>query len=286
MTSIALISDIHGNLPALKAVVAEIDRRSPDAVYVLGDMINGCPWSGEVLDFIQARGWPMLLGNHEDAILQLGTSRMEARYAERERYAALWWTRAHLGARHLACLTGLPLELRPLLPDAPPLRLLHGIPGNFFIGFRPNSGEAWALRQLAAIDEDTVVDGHTHFPMVRRIGRWLVVNTGSVGAPYDGDTRAGFAWLEGDALGWRAGIHRVAYDLAAVDAGFHSSGMLAEAGVTAEMFRRSVVSGLPWVADFFWWIRDQPAGSLVDMWQAMAVYDAAHGPGRWAFPYA
>jgi len=286
MPSVALLSDIHGNLPALKAVLAELASRRPDAVYVLGDMTNGCPWTAEVMDLLIDAGWPMLLGNHDDAVLQLDTPRMEPRYANRERYETLWWTREHLSGRHLTCLQELPLELNPHLAGAPPPRLFHGLPGNFFIGFRPDGTEEWAAGHLANVAEETVADGHTHFPMVRRLGRWQVVNDGSVGACYDGDTRASYAWLEGNEAGWQAEIRRVAYDLAEVDRGFVESGLLAAGGVTAELFRRSVLTALPWTSDFLWWMREQPAEMLADLWDALRIYDARHGPGHWAFPYA
>lgn len=291
--SLAVISDIHGNLPALEAVVADLRSLAPDAVYVLGDIVNGCPWSAETFDLLAAQGWPMLMGNHDDAVLQLGTPRMEPRYADRARYAALWWTRSHLPRRILAALEVLPLEFRLAFEGVPPLRLVHGLPGNFFVGLRPDSPEEWAARKLAPVSEATVAAGHTHAAMIRRIGRpdspgdgWLVVNSGSVGAPYDGDVRAGYALLRGDRQGWRAEIRRVAYDLDAVEAGFRQSGLLAEGGALGEMFRRSVLSGLPWVSDFAWWLRGLPAGELADMAEALRRYDATHGPGRWSFPYA
>jgi predicted phosphodiesterase len=286
MTSLVIISDIHGNLPALEAVRDDVQRLAPDAVYVLGDMVNGAPWSGPVLDLIRAEGWPMLLGNHEDAVLQLTTPRMEPRYALRERYAMLWWARESLRDRHLALIDGLPREHAWAPPGVPPLRLLHGVPGNFFIGFRPDAPEEWAVSHLAGVPEGTVAGGHTHCAMVRHFGQWQVVNSGSVGAPYDGDTRASYALLTGDASGWRGEVRRVAYDLDAVDDGFRASGLLKEAGVPAEMTRRSVLTGLPWVADFFWWMRSQPAEVLASMSDAQRIYDTIHGPGRWAFPYA
>ena len=286
MITIALLSDLHGNLPACEAVVADIRRHAPDAVYVLGDMINGCPWSTETLDLLLDLGWPMLLGNHDDAVLQLGTPRMEARYLDRQRYATLWWTRERLPPRHLAVLVRLPLEDRPVYAGTASLRLVHGVPGNFFMGFRPDSSEGWAVQKLASVTEGTVAGGHTHVPMVRWIGRWQVINTGSVAAPYDGDPRASYALLRGDVRGWQAEIRRVAYDLDAVTAGYLSSGLLAEGGVMAEMFRRSVLSGLPWGSDFIWWIREQPAEVSLDLPAALQRYDADHGPGRWAFPYA
>jgi predicted phosphodiesterase len=289
MPKLALLSDIHSNLPALEAVVADMRELKPDAVVVLGDMINGCPWPTEVLDLILEERWPMLLGNHDDAVLQLGTLRMEARYNYRERYATLWWTREHLSAEHAAVLEQLPLEMSLTWADLPAVRLVHGIPGNFFIGLRPNVPEGWASQRLAGVVEPVFVAGHTHDPMIRPIGRWLVVNAGSVGMPYDGDVRASYAWLcsDGGATGgaWQATIRRVPYDLDAVSAGFERSGLLDAGGATAEMVCRSVLTGLPWLADFVWWVREQPAETLVDMKQALGRYDEMHGPGHWAFPY-
>jgi len=284
--TLALLSDIHGNLPAFEAVTADVRAHALDLVFVLGDMVNGCPWSAEVMDRVAELGWPMLLGNHDDAVLQLGTPRMEPRYADRQRYAALWWTREHLAPHHLERLRTLPEEARPELRGTTPLRLIHGIPGNFFVGFRPDSPEEWVLRRLASVAETTVAGGHTHVPMVRAVGRWLVINAGSVGISYDGDPRASYALLSGDETGWQAVIRRVDYDCEALERGYHRSGLLADGGVMAEMFRRSALSGLPWVSDFAWWIREQPAEVSLDMAAALRAYDARHGPGHWAFPYA
>ncbi len=286
MTTLALLSDLHANLPALEAVLTQIRRQRPDAVYVLGDMVNGCAWPAETLDLVLDQGWPMLLGNHDDAVLQLGTPRMEARYDDRRRYATLWWTRARLSAPHLALLAALPLTCGLTFPDAPPLRLIHGLPGNFFVGFRPDSPEGWAVRQLTGVTEPLVAGGHTHVPMVRTFGGWTVVNSGSVGASYDGDPRAAYVWLTGAARGWRAQICRVVYNWAAVDAGYRASGLAREANALGEMFHRSVQTGQPWVSDFAWWIRQQPADVVQDPKAAVRLYQEAHGPGRWAFPCA
>ena len=201
MVSIALLSDIHGNLPAFEAVAADIRARQPDAVYVLGDMINGCPWSAEVLGRLLELGWPMLLGNHDDAVLQLDTPRMEPRYCDRPRYAASGG-RGAVGGPTPGCVGGAAAGGTLTLPGAPALRLLHGLPGNFFAGFRPDSPADWAARHLAG-GGGHGRGGHTHVAMVRRIpkpdgGAWRVINSGSAGVSYDGDPRASYAWLEGD----------------------------------------------------------------------------------------
>lgn len=285
MISLALLSDLHANLPALEAVLADVRRRRPDAVYVLGDIVNGCAWPAETLDLLTAEGWPMLLGNHDDAVLQLDTPRMEARYADRRRYAALWWTRARLRAAHLAVLAALPLTFGLTFPAAPPLRLWHGLPDNFFVGFRPDSPEEWAVRHLTNVTERVVAGGHTHVAMVRLFGSWTVINSGSVGAPYDGDTRASYAWLTGDGTGWQAEICRVEYDLTAVEAGYQASGLAHAGNALSAMFHRSVLTAQPWVSDFAWWLRQQPADVAADPVRAQHLYEAAHGPGKWAFPY-
>lgn len=283
MTSVALVSDIHGNLPALEKVVDDVTRWRPDAVYVLGDMTNGACWSGDVLDLLAQLGWPMLIGNHDDAVLQLGSATMEPRYSDRRQYAALWWTRENLLPRHLLTLEALPLERCVSAPDAPPLRLLHGLPGDFFRGFRPDTPEQFAVGRLSSVTERTVAGGHTHVPMERRFGDWQVFNSGSVGVPYDGDARAGYVLLEGNPDGWRAEIHRVPYDLRTVEQGFHDSGLAAEGGVMARMFLRSILSGQPWVADYASWLRAQPQALVADVDRAEQRYLAAHGPGRWSF---
>jgi predicted phosphodiesterase len=285
MTRLALLSDIHANLPALEAVAAGIDAAAPDAVYVLGDMINGCAWPAETLDFVSVRGWPMLIGNHDDAVAQLDRPGMEPRYADRIYYATLWWTRARLRADHLALIESLPRELGLAFPGAERVRLLHGLPGNFFAGFRPDSPARWVEEQLRFITEPTVVDGHTHFPMERSISRWQIVNTGSAGAPFDGDPRPSYALLDSRrAAAWRVTIRRVDYDRSRVDAGYRASGLASDGGVLSVMFHRSVMTALPWVSDFNWWVRQQAPEIQADPVAALEAYDRNHGPGRWAFP--
>jgi predicted phosphodiesterase len=284
MTRLALLSDVHANLPALEAVVRDIDLHAPDAVCVLGDLVNGCAWPVETLDLLVDRGWPMLIGNHDDAVLQLGTPRMEPRYADRRYYATLWWTRERLASRHVALVERLPEELSLAFEDAPAVRLFHGLPGNFFAGFRPDSPEEWSTRHLRGIVERTVADGHTHFPMVREFGRWQVINCGSAGAPYDGDPRVSYVLMDSTVDGWEVMIRRIDYDRQRVDRGYHASGLDVEGGVLGDMFHRTVMTGQPWVSDFNWWVRQQPPEVQEYPFAALATYEAHYGPGRWAFP--
>jgi hypothetical protein len=171
--------------------------------------------------------------------------------------------------------------------------LVHGVPGNFFLGFRPDSPEPWVEEQLAGTEERVVAGGHTHFPMVRSIRStssvqsegWLVLNSGSVGIPYDGDPRTAYVWMEGEADGWHAEIRRLDYDRERVALAYQESGLAEAGGPMGEMVLRSVLTGLPWVSDFGYWMREQGNDGPADVSEAQRLYDTQHGPGRWAFPF-
>ena len=70
---LAFLGDIHGNLPALEAVLNDIDQQAPDAVFLLGDLINRCPWTRDVIDILRQRNWPSVQGNHDLVLAQLNT---------------------------------------------------------------------------------------------------------------------------------------------------------------------------------------------------------------------
>ena len=176
------------------------------------------------------------------------------------------------------------------LPGAPALRLLHGLPGNFFAGFRPDSPADWAARHLMSVVEGTVAGRHTHVAMVCRIpktdgGAWTVINSGSAGVSYDGDPRANYAWLEGDRRGWRTEIRHVEYDRTTLERGYPRQPCRPRAACSARcscapalgaaVGRRLHVVG-----------RQQFGDEPTDMVAALRRYDASHGPGRWEFPLA
>ncbi|MEZ4582430.1 MAG: metallophosphoesterase family protein [Caldilineaceae bacterium] len=105
---LAFLADIHGNLPALEAVLADVRAQSPDAVYLVGDQINRCPWHNEVLDLLDIYGWPAIAGNHELVIGIIGTPHNYPPFTDRNRFAVLWWTWETLAPRHLRAIRTLP----------------------------------------------------------------------------------------------------------------------------------------------------------------------------------
>jgi predicted phosphodiesterase len=281
---LAILADIHGNLPALEAVVADLRQQQPDRVYLAGDQINRCPWNNEVLDLIAAAGWPAIYGNHEWIVGRINTPHNRPPFTEREQFLSLWWTQETLRAEHLAAIRQLPAELRLDLDSAPPIRMLHGVPGNSFLGLFPEEDESAYSTALAGVEEPVVLTAHTHRPMARRAGRWQVFNSGSVGAPYNGDPRAQYLLLDAIEGEWQPTFRQVDYDRELLPPAFVASGLLAVAGPTAELSLRTSMTGEPWSSDFAYWLRWQPEHLQRDLVRALPIYLQQHGPGRWAFP--
>ena len=105
---IAFLADIHSNLPALEAVVQDLASQAPDAIYLVGDQVNRCPWPNEVMDLLGGQGWPAIYGNHDLVVGNLDTAETRTAFADRSRFPCLWWTAEVLQPEHLQTLRALP----------------------------------------------------------------------------------------------------------------------------------------------------------------------------------
>jgi predicted phosphodiesterase len=220
---VAIVSDIHGNLSALEAVIADLGRRRPDAVLHAGDLALMGPQPGEVIDRIRELGWPGVVGNTDELLWRPeGREEQLERVPQRERaeggrrsglgavirllfdaYAP--FTRGQLDEGQLAWLRGLPAEHR--LGD---LLVVHASPGDLWRAPMPDAADEELERVYGGRDGRLVVHGHIHRPYVRRLSDELTVaNTGSVGLTWDGDPRASYLLIEDG----RPEVVRVAYDI-------------------------------------------------------------------------
>jgi putative phosphoesterase len=211
---IALFSDIHGNLPALEAVLADIARQQVDAVYCLGDLVGYAAFPNEVTERIQREGIATIMGNYDDGV---GFDRDDCgcayRDAEEQRRGqeSLMWTRARVTPENKAFLRNLHKEIR-FDADGKRVLLVHGSPrklNEYLFEDRPVS----SFQRLAATSNaDVIVFGHTHKPYTKDVDDVLFVNVGSVGKPKDGDWRACYAILEPGAAD-PVQFMRVPYDI-------------------------------------------------------------------------
>jgi putative phosphoesterase len=216
---VAVITDIHGNLPAFQATLSRIDELGIEVVYCGGDLVGYGPHPNEVCALIQERAVPTIYGNYDYAIARddhdCGCAYVNTHDRELGQQS-VEWTLAHTGKEAKDFMRGLPFDLRFALGKQR-VRLVHGSPrkvNEYLFEDKP----ARTFERIAALaDCDVLVFGHTHKPWTHSYGGVLFVNCGSVGKPKDGDPRAGFALLEVDPEGIVvASIERVPYDAEAV----------------------------------------------------------------------
>jgi len=228
----AVITDIHGNLPALEAALARIDELGIVALYCGGDLVGYGPHPNEVCRLIEERRIPTIYGNYDYAI---GRDLEDCGCAYRDPHErelgeqSIAWTLAHTDARSKQFMRGLTFDLRFELAGKR-VRLVHGSPrkvNEYMFEDKP----ARTLERIAAgADCDVLVFGHTHQPWVREYGGVLFVNCGSVGKPKDGDPRAAFALLDVQESHVVAKIERLEYDAESVAREVAASGLPAEYG--------------------------------------------------------
>ena len=231
---IALFSDIHGNLPALEAVLADIATQKVDAVYCLGDLVGYGAAPNEVTARIRADRIPTIMGNYDDGV---GFERDECGCAYRDPVdqalgdRSLAWTKAQTTSENKAFLRTLHGQIR-FDADARRVLLVHGSPrrlNEYLFEDRPLS----SFQRLAGSSgADVIAYGHTHKPYTKLVDGVLFVNAGSVGKPKDLDWRACYAMLDRGAVTFR----RVEYDVAAAAAAIRATALPHE-------FARDIESG-------------------------------------------
>ena len=218
MRRVAVITDIHANLPALQAALRRVDDLDLDSVYCGGDLVGYGPHPNEICALIAERAIPTIYGNYDHAIARDLEDCGCAYVTQHDRalgQQSVDWTLEHTDERSKTFMRELPFDLRFTVGESH-IHLVHGSPrkvNEYLFEDKPAS----LYERLAGAEEgDVLIFGHTHKPWVHEYAGVLFVNCGSVGKPKDGDPRGAFALLEAEEGGIGVRIERVEYDAAAV----------------------------------------------------------------------
>lgn len=253
MKRLALISDIHANVTALDAVLADIDSCGLTDIYCLGDLVGYGPWPADAIDRVRAAGIPTVRGNYDDGVGKRSGEcgcYYATDQARQDGEASYAFTAGVLDDARAAWLAALPDELR-VVESGVRVLLTHGSPRKINEYLLPDRSDEQLARLARDADADVVCVGHVHIPYHRAVatddgGQAHYISSGSVGKPKDGDPRA--CWVElvigeqaevraaapGDSSAGPAGasgawaaavVHRVAYDVEEVAAAMLAVGL-------------------------------------------------------------
>ena len=230
MSAVAIITDIHANLPALREVLARIEQLGIERIYCGGDLVGYGPHPNEVCALIEDLRIPTIYGNYDYAIGRDLEDCGCAYVTQHDRelgQQSVDWTLAHTDQRSKDFMRGLPFDLRFKL-GAKHVRLVHGSPRKVNEYLFEDKPARTFERIAAGADCDVLAFGHTHKPWIHGYGGVLFVNCGSIGKPKDGDPRAAFAILNTDGVEVTAHIERITYDAESVARELAARGLPAE----------------------------------------------------------
>lgn len=241
---LALVADVHGNAPALEAVLADARAQGYDHLVATGDCAGGVA-NDEVLALLSERGALMIRGNSEGYLLDLHRGTAPATWYTLHQWAALRWVFEHTSRSSLDCLATQPERRTLRLDGLPAVLVVHGSPAGTMDGLYPERQPGRVEQVLAGLDESVLVCGHTHRPWIERHGGRLALNPGSAGSSCSGDPQAHYALLTWDRCGWQAELRAVDYDRDRTRRLFETRGYLAAGGGFARAVLLCTLTGHP-----------------------------------------
>jgi putative phosphoesterase len=224
---LAVLSDVHGNLPALEAVLSDVaGLGAPDAYWVLGDLVAFCPWPAETLARLRSLPTASFLQGNTDRYLVTGRrpaapvrspddwAGMPVSLAKRD--ALFRWSVQRLSFDDFQFLRDLPTRLEMDVPNYGRVVAMHAAPDDDEADLLPDTPADRIRSHLAGLDAQLLLYGHTHRPVDRTVAGVRLVNGGSVGLPLDGDPRPAYAVLDFEGGRCTVTLRRLAYDREAV----------------------------------------------------------------------
>lgn len=210
---IALLGDIHANLPALESVLAHARAHDVSAIWNTGDFLGYGAYPNEVIEALQQAEAISILGNYDIKVLRFKAKDKKWRKSkQREKYLAFRWAHQNLMRENRRYLKSLP-EQRKLKVGGKSVLLTHASPASNEEPLTPETPDE-RLRELGQMaGTDIIVCGHSHQPFARSVANVLFINPGSTGRPDDGDPRACYAILEDAQKGLHIQHYRLEYDL-------------------------------------------------------------------------
>ena len=269
---IAIIADIHGNLHALDAVLAELEQHNIDRLIVNGDSVNRNPNSPKVLERLQSLNSPkaeLVLGNHDDlmCLWKSRSAKLPNEWFDDPFWLGTSWVVDQLeNDGWLDLLATLPMTIRIEDAQAGDVLISHGSPRHYREGYGRFLSDEDVSEIAQLYPADIYIGSHTHRTMTRNFGKHQMVNTGAVGTPFNGDPRAQYILLTKVDDAWQIDFQAVPYDRKAAIQTFETSGYLTEGGLSAQIFYEELCSAKAFYGSFWAWTDKKGVQKTPEQW--------------------
>ena len=256
MTRLAVLSDIHSNLPALEAVLDDLKQFNVDQIIVAGDVVNWGPFSRQVMERLADLPCAIIRGNNELYLTDWQTSRAPEHW---KIFTLPPYTIGQLGDQWMNVISSWPDTLSLRFRDASAIRVVHGSPRSPFEPILPITSNSDIETMLEGVGETTIITAHSHLALDRQVNNWHILNAGSVGNPLDGNMTASYMLFESYGDHWQATQRRAAFDSQRVLDEFERTNFIEQCGVVGYLvvqeYRSARLEVLPFLE---WWRKHYP----------------------------
>lgn len=246
---LAVLADVHGNLPALEAVLDDLQPYAIEGLIVAGDFIGG-PQPIETIQRLSRLKALMICGNSDLNLIKLRTDQAPREWHDSLQFALLRWSDRHIDEDTFDLLQSLPEQRSIHMPGTAAIRVVHGSTRDPYESIFPDLEPDTLEIALDQTEEPVFICGHTHIPWKVELHDRLAINPGAVCGPLNGEICAQYATLTWHDNRWQAEHRSVPYDLDLIRTAFYSSGLLDEGGALARSFLCSIETGQN-VAEWF-----------------------------------
>jgi putative phosphoesterase len=244
---IAVLADIHGNLPALNAVLAKIKSEDVNHILVAGDFLGG-PYPVEVLELLCALNAYMIRGNSDEYVLKIHSNPTDSNWYKSKQFSPTYWTYKHLNQYWLNFIYSLPKKKVISFKETDDILMVHSI----YFPMLPTDSSGVLITDkyneivntyTKSIEQLVLIFAHNHVPWNQEINGRLTLNPGSVGCPLNGTIGAQYALMEWESDHWEANIRTVHYCTEEINNAYVESGFLKEGGPLAKAFLYGINTG-------------------------------------------
>ena len=250
---LAVLSDVHGNLQALGAVLEHAQKQNVDRIIVAGDLVVGLPDSRACWDLIQSLKLPMIRGNHERYLAHYGTEKLNW---SGEQFKPISWT-----VKQFSHDERMQVEVLPLHLHLDNLLIVHASYRSDYDTIKIETPVEELDKMFAGSNENFIIRGHNHLSFSVRFNNRHIESLGSVGLPLDGSPEADYVILEKHNHKWDVKRQEIEYDRETTIQRFTDTGYLEECGPIAKLFLQELLTGrlqlIPFLNNYQRWSQNE-----------------------------